>query len=200
MKKKDGKKQETPELKTKAERANTLHSEIEGAGRDNLARAIEIGRIVGPIRESLKDGKKGSWLAWVKENLKFTDTTARTYINLAAAEDKGWLKNANSLSEAELTVRKRRGGARSKKNATAATAAIGFSHEPLSKVRGFIKDVSGERKNYAAVKISAETIGQFRSRLNLAFEKHHKEIEHDGFALIILKLQAKAEKGEVSPT
>jgi len=61
-----------------------LHGEIAEAARTSLDKAIRCGEILAGQKASVAHGK---WLPWVKENLPFTDRTARNYIRVFEHRD-----------------------------------------------------------------------------------------------------------------
>src|SRR5258707_8227910 len=80
---------------------NRLHGEVVKAAKTTLEKAIRIGELLDNIKSTLP---YGSWLPWVRENLRFTDRTARNYMRLY--EHRAQLKNGNvsDLAEAYATL------------------------------------------------------------------------------------------------
>lgn len=62
-----------------------LHNEINEALKTSLPKAIRIGEILADIRSN---SKHGEWLPWVKDNLPFSDETARKYQRLYQNREK----------------------------------------------------------------------------------------------------------------
>lgn len=61
-----------------------LHSEIISSARTTLDKAIRIGELLTEQRGKLKHGQ---WLPWVRENLPFSDQTARRYMGVYLHRD-----------------------------------------------------------------------------------------------------------------
>ena len=76
----------------------TLHQEIGGHLRMSLEKAIRIGELLTEQKASLKHGE---WLPWIKDNLPFSDRTARVYVrcfkNKAILADSATLGSAIKL-------------------------------------------------------------------------------------------------------
>src|SRR6266480_2392947 len=70
-----------------------LHGEILSAARTSLTKAIRIGKLLIRVRAS----RKGKWLAWLKDNVPFTDRTARNYIRCFQNRAELKLENVSSL-------------------------------------------------------------------------------------------------------
>lgn len=68
------------ELITRSEeKINTLHNEIAGLLHEGIEKAIEIGELLTAKKKELQHGEFGTW---IKDNLIFTDRTARNYMRL----------------------------------------------------------------------------------------------------------------------
>jgi len=74
-----------------------LHNEVNDAFKLTLDKAIEIGEL---LIEQRKELKHGEFLSWVKDNLPFTDRTARNYIKLFNNKDKLITETVSDLSSA----------------------------------------------------------------------------------------------------
>lgn len=61
------------------EEIRQLHGEINALARTSLEKAIRVGELLTNIKSRLSHGE---WLPWIKENLPFTERTARNYIRL----------------------------------------------------------------------------------------------------------------------
>ena len=66
-------------MKIKVNEIIALHNEIVGHLKQSLEKAIQIGELLTEQKQSLKHGE---FTKWVKENLPFTDRTARNYMRL----------------------------------------------------------------------------------------------------------------------
>ena len=75
--------------KSRIDRIIGLHTEIDSYLKITLDRAIEIG---GLLEDQKADLGHGQWLPWVKENLPFSERTARDYMSYYARRDE--LKSA----------------------------------------------------------------------------------------------------------
>jgi hypothetical protein len=82
-------------IKKEAETINTLHKQLEGIFHKGIEIAVEIGRMLADKKKELKHGEFGPW---IKENLVFTDRTARNYMNLHENRDK--VLTAGNIKEA----------------------------------------------------------------------------------------------------
>ena len=182
-------------LKTAADRANTLHAEIEVHDCDDFTKAMEIGKILTPIRANLKTGKKGKWMAWQKENLKFSDTTARTYIKIAECSKKKWFKNVVSLSEARLVIRKNIPGNRQKQNEKETAKAVTFEPKSSDAITSTISSLNVEKKDsVASILVSAQNQTQLASLLKFAMKKHGGKLVEGRVAVIIIKIETPVAK------
>lgn len=72
-------------VESAAAELNRLHLEIEGKLRATVADAIRAGEILAKIKESLPHG---DFTPWVKANCRFSDRTARQYIQVFEYRDK----------------------------------------------------------------------------------------------------------------
>ena len=70
---------------TRADEIIRLHDEVIGALKTSLKKAIRIGELLTDQKESMGHG---AFLPWVKENLPFTDRTARNYMRLHRERDR----------------------------------------------------------------------------------------------------------------
>ena len=70
---------------TRADEIIRLHDEVIGALKTSLKKAIRIGELLTDQKESMAHG---AFLPWVKENLPFTDRTARNYMRLHRERDR----------------------------------------------------------------------------------------------------------------
>lgn len=67
--------------RTRIDQIEALHSEILGAFRMTIDKAIEIGKLLTKQKKALKHGE---WLPWVKANLPFSERTTRDYLRFYA--------------------------------------------------------------------------------------------------------------------
>lgn len=74
-----------------------LHNEIWSSLKSSLEKAIRIGQILNEQKENLEHGK---FTAWVKDNLPFTDRTARNYMRLYRERDRFKTETVSDLTEA----------------------------------------------------------------------------------------------------
>ncbi len=74
-----------------------LHSEITTALAHSFDNAIRIGELLTEQKAKLEHGQ---FLPWVKENLPFSDRTARNYMTLHSRRDELKLANVSDLSAA----------------------------------------------------------------------------------------------------
>jgi len=72
-----------------------LHGEIELSLKTSLEKAIRIGELLTGIKGKLKHGE---FIPWIKDNLPFTDRTARSYVNLYNKRTE--LSGVNNINEA----------------------------------------------------------------------------------------------------
>lgn len=80
---------------TTEQRINDLHKGIESLLHQGIEKAIEIGQLLSAKKEELNHGEFGTW---IKDNLVFTDRTARNYMKLF--ENKDMVLKAGNISEA----------------------------------------------------------------------------------------------------
>ena len=71
--------------KSRIEEIRKLHDEILGSFRRSLVKAIRIGELLTKQQENLRHGE---FAGWVKDNLSFTDRTARNYMRLYRERDR----------------------------------------------------------------------------------------------------------------
>ena len=64
---------------TQAQRINELHDHLESLLNKSLSAALEIGERLNQVKNELPHGSFG---AWIDQNLKFSDRTARSYMKL----------------------------------------------------------------------------------------------------------------------
>lgn len=81
----------------RAEEITRLHQEIIGSLRTSLAKGIQIGELLTEQKESLKHGE---FTSWIKENLPFTDRTARNYMRLHQRRDELKTESVSDLTDA----------------------------------------------------------------------------------------------------
>ncbi|MBN1819786.1 MAG: DUF3102 domain-containing protein [Prolixibacteraceae bacterium] len=72
-----------------------LHAEIEASLKTSLEKAVRVGKLLCRVKDKLKHGE---FMPWIKDNLPFTDRTARNYINLF--ENRENILQAGSVTEA----------------------------------------------------------------------------------------------------
>lgn len=180
-----------PEYKTEAMEANVLHSELVKQDEDNLTKARRIGKILEPVRTSLKAGKKGCWLAWVKKNLKFSDKTAVMYINVSITN---LPKKVTGLMQAHRHVNKLKPSKRSKRNADASAQAIKWGRRSVSDLPKYIEEACAGHSKVPTVRITATTLPQFRTRLKLFFEENEAKLDNDKRLIIVAEIEPEKEK------
>ena len=78
-----------------AQKINAIHQELTIIARKGIDMAIEIGRLLIEKKAELSHGEFG---IWIKDNLIFTDRTARNYMRLF--ENKDRVIEAENISEA----------------------------------------------------------------------------------------------------
>ncbi|MHC1767932.1 MAG: DNA N-6-adenine-methyltransferase [Verrucomicrobiia bacterium] len=83
-------------MNTAAE-ANRLHSELLGLARTSLEIAIRIGELLTEQKARLKHGE---WLPWVKDNIEFSEATAKRYMSVHRRRDELKSLNVSDLSDA----------------------------------------------------------------------------------------------------
>ena len=74
-----------------------LHNEIDGHLRMSLEKAIRIGELLTEQKDSLKHGE---FTPWIKDNLPFTDRTARNYMRLYKQKDRLKTETVSDLKSA----------------------------------------------------------------------------------------------------
>lgn len=74
-----------------------LHKEILNSLKMSLEKGIEIGHLLREQKDNLEHGK---WLPWIKDNLPFSDQTARNYIRLYDRKDELKIKTVLNLKDA----------------------------------------------------------------------------------------------------
>ena len=79
-----GKIMDTKLLKSKVKEINSLHSELIGAVKMTLERAIRIGGLLIECKEAVGFG---NWIKFVKENCNFSQGTAENYVNAFKRQD-----------------------------------------------------------------------------------------------------------------
>ena len=72
-----------------------LHNEIMDSLKSSLDKGINIGRILKEIYPTIPHGQ---WLPWIKENLPFSDQTARNYMKLHDHREQFKIKNVLNLT------------------------------------------------------------------------------------------------------
>ena len=80
---------------TTANQINILHSELIGMLTKSLHKAAEIGRLLTEKKGELRHGE---FTNWIRDNLTFTDRTARNYIRLFDNREK--IAGATTISDA----------------------------------------------------------------------------------------------------
>jgi|JFJP01.1.fsa_nt_gi hypothetical protein len=81
--------------KNTVEKINSLHGDIYSLLKNSIDKAIEIGELLITKKSELPHGEFGQW---IKDNLIFTDRTARNYMRVFENKDKAL--GAGNLSEA----------------------------------------------------------------------------------------------------
>jgi len=79
----------------------TLHQEIVGHLRQSLEKAIRLGELLTEQKASLKHGE---FTGWIKDNLPFTDRTARNYMRLYRERYRLKTETVSDLKSAYLLV------------------------------------------------------------------------------------------------
>ncbi len=80
---------------TTAHEINTLHEGLLGLLSQGIEKAVRIGELLTAKKAELKHGE---FIPWIKENLVFTDRTARNYMTLFENKDKAL--EAGNVTEA----------------------------------------------------------------------------------------------------
>ena len=86
------------------EQVTTLHNRIMGNLRRSLEDAIKIGEL---LTQKKKELRHGEWGPWVRDNLPFSDQTARNYRKLYQHQEELKSKNVLDLSDAYKLVSSR---------------------------------------------------------------------------------------------
>jgi hypothetical protein len=82
---------------TRAAEIIRLHDEVTGHLKTSLEKAIRIGELLTDQKESMAHG---AFTPWVKENLPFTDRTARNYMHLHRERDRLKTETVSDLKTA----------------------------------------------------------------------------------------------------
>lgn len=85
-------------LDTLAKQINEAYGEIQATFGHSLEHAIHAGELLEKAKARLPHGE---WLPWVEKNVKFTDRTARTYMNVAMNKE---ILLANRKKISDLTL------------------------------------------------------------------------------------------------
>jgi hypothetical protein len=80
-----------------AKKINQLHASVLKHARHALDEAIQIGGLLGKVKDKLEHGQ---WLPWLEANVPFTIMTANQYLRCFENREQLKLKNVLSLSEA----------------------------------------------------------------------------------------------------
>lgn len=83
--------------KNQIEEITILHTEIKKDLASTLQKAIRIGELLCEQKNRLEHGQ---FTSWIKDNLPFTDRTARNYMRLYHERDKLKTENVSVLNEA----------------------------------------------------------------------------------------------------
>jgi len=83
--------------KDRALKITALHNEILGHLKSSLEKAIEIGQHLIEQKSNLAHG---GFTPWLKENIPFSDRTARNYMRLFKEQDKLKTENVSDLGDA----------------------------------------------------------------------------------------------------
>jgi hypothetical protein len=177
------------EFESDAARVNALHAQIETQDKDNLARAIEIGKSLIPIRERLKDGKRGTWLDWVKAKLKFSDNTALKYIKVAELSSKNLLANVVGLNEAYAVLRKAFPGRRRANRSRELARTVLYRRETLTDFSASLGKLNGGKSDIPAVQLTAANLSELTARLKFVAEQHGKALVAEPVTVIVVKMQ-----------
>ena len=87
--------------KPKAQEITMLHNEIVGHLRQSLEKAIRIGQLLQEQKANLKHGE---WGKWIRNNLPFTDRTARNYMRVYQERDRLKTETVSDLRSAYLLL------------------------------------------------------------------------------------------------
>ena len=88
----------TNRLQQIAETVKAEHAKIEGAWREGLTRALEVGKLLTEAKGLVKHGEWGKWIA---DNCQFSERTAQSYMRIADR----YPEIAKSATVADLTYR-----------------------------------------------------------------------------------------------
>jgi len=79
----------------------TLHNEITSHLRQSLEKAIKLGGLLTEQKASLKHGE---FTGWIKDNLTFTERTARNYMRLYREKDRLKTETVSDLKSAYALI------------------------------------------------------------------------------------------------
>jgi len=85
----------------KSQEITRLHNEIISNLRSSLENAIKIGELLIDQKANLKHGQ---FTAWIKDNLPFTDRTARNYMRVYSKRDQLKTETVSDLKSAYLLL------------------------------------------------------------------------------------------------
>jgi hypothetical protein len=88
----------TPSLSQLATQSNAEHAQAETTLRAGLEHARNAGRLLLPAKEQCQHGE---WLPWLKDNVRFSERTARAYMTVA----RRWEELSKSATVADLSFR-----------------------------------------------------------------------------------------------
>ncbi len=88
---------------SRIKKITALHTEIGGYLKTTLSKAIEIG---GLLSEQKAEMDHGQWLPWIKENLPFSERTARDYIQFHERREELKTASVADMSEARRLLTK----------------------------------------------------------------------------------------------
>lgn len=83
--------------KNRIQEIKQLHSEIAGYTKITLDKAIRIGELLTAQKAELKHGK---FMSWIKDNLPFSDRTARDYMKIFVNREKLKMASVANLTAA----------------------------------------------------------------------------------------------------
>lgn len=83
------------------EKINLCYTRIENTGMTMIQEALTAGELLAQVKLTLPHG---SWMEWVKNNLKFSHKTATNYMRLYELEQSGQLEIGSSLVDAYKLV------------------------------------------------------------------------------------------------
>ena len=84
------------DLEGAAEQINRTHRLVAESGRDMVVHAIQCGRLLAQVKESLEHGY---WLGWLADNFEGSEWTAQAYIRVSEI-DPGRVTDLTSLRDA----------------------------------------------------------------------------------------------------